>query len=59
VFAPAFIPCDNITITMASGDKVPATRAFRDTAFYVDGEAFCTDFFILPLGGYDMVLGTN
>jgi hypothetical protein len=54
-----FIPRNNITVTVANGDKVPATGVFRDTTFSIDGEAFGVDFFILPLGGYDMVLGTD
>jgi hypothetical protein len=54
-----FIPRDNISVTVANGDKVPATDVFRDAAFSIDVEAFCADFFVLTLGGYDMVLGTD
>jgi hypothetical protein len=54
-----FIPCTNISVTVANGDKVPATGVFRDAPFSIDGEAFVADFFVLPLGGYNMVLGTD
>jgi hypothetical protein len=54
-----FIPRNNITVTVANGDKVPATGVFHDATFSVDGEAFSAYFFVLPLGGYDMVLGTD
>lgn len=54
-----FIPRTVIAVTVANGDKVPVTGVFRDAPFDIDFEAFRTDFFILPLGGYDIVLGTD
>jgi hypothetical protein len=54
-----FIPRTNISVTVANGDKVPATGVFRDTPFSINNEAFWADFFVLPLGGYDLVLGTD
>jgi hypothetical protein len=56
---PLFIPCTNISVTVANGDRVPATGVFRDAPFSIDGEAFWADFFVLLLGGYDLVLGTD
>jgi hypothetical protein len=37
---PLFIPCTNISVTVANGDRVPATGVFRDAPFSIDGEAF-------------------
>jgi hypothetical protein len=54
-----FTPRTNINVTVANGDKVPAVGVFRDATFTIAGEAFCADVFVLPLGGYDMVLGTD
>jgi hypothetical protein len=54
-----FIPRTNINVTVANGDRVPATGVFRDATFSINDEAFWADFFVLPLGGYDLVLGTD
>lgn len=54
-----FIPRDNIAVTVANGDRVACSGVFRDAPFSIGDEAFRADIFVLPLGGYDMVLGTD
>jgi hypothetical protein len=54
-----FIPRTDISVTVANGDKVPATGVFREAPFDISSEAFRADFFVLPLSGYDMVLVTD
>jgi hypothetical protein len=54
-----FIPQMDITVTIANGDRVPASGVFRSANFIIGSEQFAVDFFVLPLGGYDMVLGTD
>jgi hypothetical protein len=54
-----FIPRTDINVTVANEDKVPATGVFREAPFNIGSEAFRADFFVLPLGRYDMVLGTD
>jgi len=46
-------------VTVANGERVPCPSMYRATAFSIDGETFSTDFFALPLAGYDVVLGTH
>ena len=46
-------------VTVANGERVPCPSMYRATAFSIDGETFSTDFFALPLAGYDVVLSTH
>lgn len=54
-----FIPRTDLAVTVANGDRVRCPGVFRDAAFAIDNEPFRTDVYVLPLGGYDMVLGTD
>jgi len=54
-----FIPRTNLAVTVANGDRVHCPGVFRDAAFSIDAEPFRADVYVLPLGGYDMVLGTD
>jgi hypothetical protein len=38
---------------------VHASRVFYSANFIISSEQFAADFFVLPIGGYDMVLGTD
>ncbi|XP_066341737.1 uncharacterized protein [Miscanthus floridulus] len=49
----------SMKVTVANGDWVPYPGAYRVVPFSIDGERFTTDFFALPLAGYDVVLGTD
>jgi hypothetical protein len=46
-------------VTVANGERVDCPDLFRDTPFTIEGETFRTDFYALPLAGYDVVLGTR
>ena len=46
-------------VTVANGERMPCLNIYRVAAFSIDGETFSTDFFALPLAGYDVVLGTD
>jgi len=54
-----FIPRTDLAVTVANGDRVRCPRVFRDAAFSIEGDPFCADVYVLPLGVYDMVLGTD
>lgn len=54
-----FIPRTDLAVTVANGDRVRCPGVFRDAPFTIDGEPFWDDVYVLPLGGYDMVLGTE
>jgi hypothetical protein len=54
-----FIPRTDIAVTVANGDRVPASGVLRSANFIIGSKQFAADFFVLPLGGYDMVLGTD
>jgi hypothetical protein len=45
--------------TMASGECVPCIGVYRQPPFSINGDQLLADFFMLPLPGYDMVLGTQ
>ena len=53
------LPRGNMKVTVANGERVPCPSMYRATAFSIDGETFSTDFFALPLAGYDVVLSTH
>ena len=45
-------------VTVANGKLLPCLGTYYDMEFSIAGEAFSTDFFALPLAGYDVMLGT-
>jgi hypothetical protein len=52
-------PRGGMRVTVANGDRVPCPGVFRAAPFSVNGAEFTTDFFALPLAGYDVVLGAQ
>jgi hypothetical protein len=46
-------------VTVANGERVPCSGVYRATSFSIEGTHFSTNFFALPLAGYDVVLGTQ
>ncbi|XP_039834338.1 uncharacterized protein LOC120695086 [Panicum virgatum] len=54
-----FIPRTDLAVTVTNGDRVRCPGVFRDATFAIDNEPFRADVYVLPLGGYDMVLGTD
>jgi len=54
-----FIPRTDLEVTVANGDCVRCPGVFRDAVFSIDNEHFRADVYVLPLGEYVMVLGTD
>lgn len=44
---------------MANGDKVPCPGVIRHAPITINDFSFAVDLFVLPLAGYDLVLGTQ
>jgi hypothetical protein len=49
----------NMKVMVANGERVPCLGVYRAMVFTISSEGFTTDFFALPLAGYDSVLGTQ
>jgi hypothetical protein len=49
---------DGLSVRVANGDRLPCSGVFSKANFSVAGEVFASDFFVLPLAGYDVVMGT-
>ena len=47
-----------LTATVANGERVSCTGVLRCAAFTIEGAPFAVDLFVMPLVGYDVVLGT-
>ena len=43
---------------MANGERISCPVVFRQALIAIVGEEFCVDLYIMPLAGYDLVLGT-
>jgi len=52
-------PRPRLTATVANGDKVPCPSVLRQAPLVIDDLAFAADLFVMPLAGYDLVLGTQ
>jgi hypothetical protein len=52
-------PRSGLNVTVANGDKVACPGIFPDMPFQIAGEEFATVVYVLTLGGYDLVLGTQ
>jgi len=53
------IPCPNLPVTVANGDRVASPSKALAQSVHIGNEAFDIDFYVLPLGAYDMVLGVQ
>ena len=47
-----------LTATVANGERVACPGVIRNAPFSINGTAFHTDLFVMPLAGYEVVLGT-
>ena len=52
-------PRPRLTATVANGERVPCPGVLRQAAISIEGMAFHVDLYVMPLAGYDMVLGTQ
>jgi hypothetical protein len=48
-----------IQVTVANGDCVASAGICRGIHIFIDKEEFVLDFFVIPLTGYEMVLGVH
>ncbi|WVZ55867.1 hypothetical protein U9M48_006472 [Paspalum notatum var. saurae] len=46
-------------VSVANGERPPCLGVYQGAAFTVNTEEFTADLFVLPLAGYDVVLGTR
>jgi hypothetical protein len=44
---------------VANGDRVSCVGVLRQAAITIHGDIFLVDLFVMPLAGYDMVLGSQ
>jgi hypothetical protein len=54
---PVYRP--GLQVTVANGDRVASAGICRDVHIVIDKDEFILDFFIIPLAGYEMVLGVQ
>jgi hypothetical protein len=48
-----------LTALVANGERVTCAGVIRDTPLLIDGDSFPVDLYVMPLAGYDVVLGTG
>jgi hypothetical protein len=48
-----------LTATVANSERVSCVGVIRQAAVTIHGDVFHVDLFVIPLAGYDMVLGTQ
>jgi predicted aspartyl protease len=52
-------PRPRLTATVANGERVSCPGVIRQAPILIDGMEFRVDLFVMPLAGYDVVLGTH
>jgi hypothetical protein len=52
-------PRPRLTATVANGEKVTCPGVLRNAPIDIEGPMFDVDLYVMPLAGYDMVLGTQ
>jgi hypothetical protein len=52
-------PRPRLTATVANGERVPCPGVLRHAPLTIDGSNYAVDLFVMPLAGYDVVLGTQ
>jgi hypothetical protein len=50
---------DGMTVGVANGERLPCLRVCSTLPFIINGKQFCTEFLIIELEGYKMVLWCN
>jgi hypothetical protein len=53
------LPLPGLHVKVANGDRVATAGICRKTRIYIDSKEFVIDLFIIPVDGYDMVLGVH
>jgi hypothetical protein len=52
-------PSPRLTATVANGERIACPGVLRQATIAINGEDFSVDLYIMPLAGYDVVLGTQ
>jgi hypothetical protein len=52
-------PRPRLTATVANGERIICPGVIRDAPIQVHGKTFHVDLFVMPLAGFDLVLGTQ
>ena len=52
-------PYPRLTATVANGERIACPGVIRQAAVLIDNRAFNVDLYVMPLAGYDVVLGTH
>jgi predicted aspartyl protease len=52
-------PRPRLTATVANGESVACPGVLRQATVVIDNRQFAVDLYIMPLAGYDVVLGTH
>ncbi|WVZ54351.1 hypothetical protein U9M48_005159 [Paspalum notatum var. saurae] len=55
----AFTPRAGMRVAVANGEHLPCVGVLQQASFSIHSAPFTTDIFVLPLAGFDMVLGTQ
>jgi len=55
----AIQPRPRLTATVANGEKVSCPGVIRQAPITIEGMTFDVNLYVMPLAGYDMVLGTH
>ncbi|XP_016467122.2 uncharacterized protein LOC107789765 [Nicotiana tabacum] len=53
------VPGKKFDVMVASGERLTSMRRCKQVCLNLQGNSFRTDFYLLPLEGYDVVLGTQ
>jgi hypothetical protein len=53
------LPRPHLTTLVTNGERVTCAGVIRDAPLLIDGDSFSADLYVMPLAGYDVVLGTR
>jgi hypothetical protein len=48
-----------LTALVTNGERVTCAGVIRDVPLLIDGDSFPADLYVMPLAGYDVILGTR
>lgn len=51
--------CQPLKVQMANGEATACTKLVSDLKWHMSGTTFQSDFYAIPLGGYDLILGVQ
>lgn len=51
--------CEKFNVTVANGEKIPCNKVVEYGQWLMEGRKFSADLNVIPLGGYDIILGVK